>query len=166
MLKQLIPQELNSKLDEIVTKCFEGNRISDRGMSVLGVKFAMNNTENLLHEHLAHYFPVLADKVSSYQGSRNCLTVYGLTPEDSSDYETPLAFFEKLLEYMMDLESSIGDAIELAKDDDHATFSFLVGFLNDIVKVTNQCLLLVDKAEAYGEDIMAFDRGIELFVIL
>ena len=165
-MRELISNKLNTKLDEIVTKLFEGNRICDRGMSILNVKFAMNKTEGQLHPKLAHAFPALADKVSEYQASRDNLTVYGATPLDASDYVTPLAFFEKVLDYMMDLESLIGQSVEMAKEEDWSTFTFLSGFLKDIAKVTAQCLLLVDKAEMYGDDWKLFDHNIEDFVTL
>jgi ferritin len=166
-LKQLIPTNVNFKLDEIVTKCFEGNRIADRGMSVLAVKFAMHTTEEILHDKLAHLFPMLADQVSSYQSSRNNLTIYGVTPEDSFDYSSPVQFFIRMVGYMMELESLIGEAIEIAQDDnDHATFAFLMSFLNDVVKVTNQCLLLKDKAELIGDNLILFDTTIKSIVIL
>ena len=104
--------------------------------------------------------------VSGFQGSRNNLTVYGVTPLDSSDYSHPLDFFEKLLEYMMDLESLISEGIELSMHDDAITFSFLLGFIKQVSNVTNQCLLLVDKAELYKDDCKSFDERIESFVIL
>jgi len=165
-MRPLIPEQINKKLDEIVTKCFEGNRIADRGMSVLGVKFAMNKTEEVLHEKLAHFFPKLADVVSSFQGSRNNLTFYGATPADNSDYSHPLEFFERLLDYMMDLETLISEGVELSMKEDIPTFSFLVSFSRQIAQVTNQCLLLLDKAELYKDDCKTFDERIESFVIL
>ena len=165
-MRQLIPDKLNSKLDEIVTKCFCGNRIADRGMSILSVKFAMNKTEKYLHQSLAHKFPKLADEVSGFQDSRNNLTVYGLTPEDKYDYSNPSEFFERMLEYMYELESIISEASELAKEDDFATYSFLLKFIGSVSEVTSQCILLADKSQAYKDDIMGFDHRIEDFVIL
>lgn len=165
-MRPLIPEKINSKLDEIVTKCFEGNRIADRGMSILAIKFAMNKTEKILHQKLAHLFPALADDVSGYQGSRNNLTVYGLTPEDKSDYSNPLVFFERMLDFMVDLETLIAEAIEMANEEDYATYSFLIKFMRDITSVTEQCLLLVDKGEQYTNDWPGFDHRIKDFVIL
>ena len=165
-MRQLIPKNINDKLDEIVTKCFHGNRIADRGMSVLSVKFVMNKTEKILHEKLAHLFPLLADEVSTFQSSRNNLTVYGLTPMDGTDYNNPLEFFEKMVYYMLDLEALISEGIRMSRDDDYNTYSFLLGFLLTITKVTEQCLLLLDKAELYKDDWMLFDHNIEDFVIL
>ncbi|MFA5433771.1 MAG: hypothetical protein WC319_13025 [Candidatus Paceibacterota bacterium] len=164
-MRPLIEEQLNKKMDEIVSFCFNGNRIADRGMSVLGVKFVMNKTESLLHERLAHLYPQLADRVSSYQAARNCMTVYGVTMEDSTDYESPLEFFARMVDYMIDLEFLVGEAIELAEGD-CVSKAFLYTFLTDLIPVTNQCLLLVDKAEKYDGNWMAFDRGIESFIIL
>lgn len=165
-MRPLIPENINNKLDEIVTKCFEGNRFADRGMSILGVKFAMNKTEGILHEKIAHHFPQLADVVSSFQDSRNNLTFYGLTPADRSDYSSPLEFFEKLVDFMMELESSVSEGMEMTIHEDCVTFAFLTEFIQDVAKVTHQCLLLLDKAEQYKEDWKSFDERIESFIVL
>lgn len=165
-MKSLIPDQINSALDSIVTKCFEGNRIADRGMSILSVKFAMNNAEKLLHPKLAHLFPQLADVVSGFQDSRGALTAYGLTPEDVTDYESPLDFFIRILDYCQDLEGLVSEAIEISSSSDMITYAFLIKFLRQVSDVTAQCILLVDKAEIYGNDHMAFDHRIEDFIIL
>lgn len=165
-MRQLIPDGLNGKLDEIVTKCFLGNRIADRGMSILSVKFAMNKTEKHLHPELAHKFPQLADVVSEFQGSRNNLTFYGATPEDKSDYSHPSEFFEKMLDYMYDLETLIAESADAAKEEDFATYSFLVKFMPKISEVTAQCVLLADKMQMYKNDLMGFDHRIKDFIIL
>lgn len=165
-MQALIPQELNAKLDEIVTKCFAGNRIADRGMSILAVKFAMNKSEKILHPKIAHLFPALADKVSGFQDSRNNLTFYGLTPADNTDYATPLDFFESLLDYMVELEALVSDVHEMAEGEDFPTCVFLQSFMLELIPLTGQCILLRDKMSQYGQDIKMFDENIESFVIL
>lgn len=165
-MKSLIPDKINAGLNEIVGKCFEGNRIADRGMSILSVKFAMNKTEKILHEKLAHLFPLLADEVSSYQGDRDNLTIYAETFKDDTDYNSPTDFFERMLGYMNELETLVSEVSENAFEEDPTTYTFLCQFLLRIVKVTAQCLLLVDKAEMYNKDWMSFDHNIEDFVIL
>lgn len=164
-MRPLIPDKLNGRLDEIVTKCFEGNRIADRGMTILSVKFAMNKTESRLHPKIAHLFPALADKVSEFQGARNNLTFYGLTPADNSDYSKPLDFFEKILSYMNDLETLVSDVLDEAREEDTSTYVFLEEFMRSLIPLTSQCLLLVDKAELY-QDNMLFDHHIDDFIIL
>lgn len=166
-MKSLIPSTINSKLDEIVTLCFVGNRICDRAMSVLDVKFAMNKSSEILHEKLAHLFPKIADVVSSYQASRNCLTVYGVTPRDDTEYNNPADFFNKILEYMNDLESMCYESYNLAIDEsDITTAAFLQKFVRMIAIITNQCILLSDKSDAYDGDWMRFDHDIDDMIIL
>lgn len=165
-MKPLISENINSKLDEIVTKCFEGNRLSDRGMSILAVKFAMNKSEAILHQKVAHLFPALADQVSGYQGSRNNLTFYGITPADNTDYSNPLEFFDKLYYYMLDLETLVCETIDSIDKEDYFTKAFLLEFTRTISKVTEQCQLLLDKATLFNGDWMAFDHRIEDFIIL
>ena len=165
-MRQLIPDNINNKLDEIVTKCFALNRVYDRAMSILSIKFVMNNTVKFIHPKIAHKFPALADVVSDYQGSRNNLTFYGVTPEDRSDYTSPLEFFEKILDEMYDFESLLSEALELSKDEDCVTYAFVLRFVEQVSKVTEQCILLADKASAYKDDWMTFDHNIEDFIIL
>lgn len=163
-MRSLISENVNTKLDEIVTFCFAGNRFCDRAMSVIDVKFVMPKTEKLLHQKIAHLFPNLADVISSYQASRSCLTIYGLTPKDDSDYSTPSEFFNKLLDYMTDFESLCYDARNLASEDgDITTVVFLDKFIRTIIRLTSACILLVDKSEKYNGDWMRFDHDIEDF---
>lgn len=163
-MKPLINTKINSKLDEIVTFCFFGNRLFDRGMSVLDVKFVMNQTEQILHPKLAHLFPLLADVISTYQSNRSCLTFYGETPADNTDYSSPKDFFEKALEYMTELENLCYEAKTLAEEDgDLTTSAFLSKFIRTIIRVTASCVLLNDKAEKYNGDWMRFDHDIEDF---
>lgn len=166
-MRSLISESVNKELDGIVKTLFAGNRICDRGMSILSIKFVMNKTVSFLHSRLAHLYPKLADVVSDYQGDRNCLTVYGETPLDATDYESPSDFFERILEYMEDLESQCYDVLNKAQEDsDITTVVFLQKFIDMLIPVTSQCLLLVDKCEKYNNDWMRFDHDIEDFITL
>lgn len=167
MGRTLIRDNVNSKLDELVTKLFLGNRICDRAMSVLDLKFAMNKTVEVLHPKLAHLFPALADVVSEYQGSRNALTVYGITPLDSSDYARPLDFFDRMIEFMVDVESLCHEICGISmEEDDSVTRVFIDSFILKLMPVTKQCLVLADKSEAYGNDLMSFDSRIEDWITI
>lgn len=166
-IRGLINEELNESINELVGQCFLGNRILDRMMSVLNIKFVMNNTVKLLHSGLAHKFPLLGDILSDYQSSRNNLTTYPETPRAEEDYNNILEIFTKFHNYMVDFEDSIKDVIEQASDDkDLNTKIFLENFLLRINKYTEQSILLVDKAEKYGDNLMGFDRDIKKFFIL
>lgn len=167
LIKGLINEELNESLNDLVGECFRGNRVLDRMMSILNIKFVMNNTVKYLHDGMAHKFPLLADKISDYQGSRNNLTVYPETPRDDSDYNSPLELFMKFYEYMIFLENSVKDVIVQADDvGDLTTSEFLRKFLFNLSRYTEQSMLLVDKSEAYKDRLMDFDRDIKKFFIL
>ena len=166
-MRSLISDTLNKKLDEILTMCFLGNRVSDRALSVINVKFVMSKTGRILHESLAHLFPKLGDVVSTYQAQRNCLSGYGLTPADLTDYESPQDFFERMVEFMTDLESLCYEAYFMAQEEkDVTTLVFVEDFIEEITSVTEQCVLLADKGNAYNGDWMKFDHNIEDFVFL
>jgi ferritin len=167
--KQLISETINESLNELVGQFFEGNRFLDRAMSQLSIKFTMSKTSKILHEALAHKMPLLADFLSNYQDSRNALTIYPETFKDDTDYENPLAIFTKFLDYMISVERSIIEVIDLTKDEnDYMTKVFLEKFLYHIHFYTNQALLLVDKSNMYGQDnkgLMDFDRDINDFIV-
>jgi hypothetical protein len=166
MKNGLISDGLNNYLNSLVGECFLLNRVMDRNVSILSVKFVMNNSVKYLHQKFSHRFPILGDIISDYQGSRNCLTVYPATPEDASDYATPLDLFNKLYDYQITFENSVKEVIEQAKDEgDLMTKKFLEDFLFELSKYTNQIMLLCDKAESYGTDYMSFDRDIKKFFL-
>jgi len=166
-LRSLISETLNKKLDEILTACFALNRTADRGMTQLGVKHVMPKTASELHPKLAHLFPKLGDVVSEYEESRNALAGYGMTPADLTDYASPQDFFERMLEQVTDLESLCYDTYFMAQEEkDISTLVFTEDFIERLNPVTNQCLLLIDKGEAYKGDWMAFDHNISDFVFL
>ena len=166
-MRSLINDKVNNGLNELVKTLFLGNRICDRGMSVLSVQYAMNNSVKFLHPKLAHLFPKLADVVSDFQGDRNCLTIYGETPTDASDYNVPTEFFEKILDYMTDLEAQCYALWDLSDEEsDGTTCVFVQRFIDMLIPITSQCLLLVDKCEAYKGNWMLFDHCIEDFITL
>jgi ferritin len=166
-IKGLIKDELNESLNELVGECFLGNRILDRMMSILNIKFVMNNTSKILHGGMAHKFPLLADMISYYQGSRNNLTIYPETPRAEEDYSSPFDLFTRFYNYMIELEDSVKEVIEQAIDiKDKNTKVFLDNFLLNLNKYTEQAILLVDKSEAYKDNWMDFDRDIDKFFIL
>ena len=60
----LIADETIQSIYLLISECFKMNRKLDRQVSILGVNFAMNNTADLCHESIAHYFPSLSDKIA------------------------------------------------------------------------------------------------------
>lgn len=166
MKSGLITDDLNNSLNSLIGECFLGNRLLDRDVSLLSVKFVMNNCVKYLHESFSHRYPLLADMISSYQDSRNNLSVYPATPEGSKDYASPLELFNDFYNYQIAFEESVKEVLgQAVESGDETTAEFLKQFLLVLSKYTNQVILLCDKAESYGNNYMDFDRDIKKFFI-
>jgi len=166
----LINDKVNNSLNNIVHQCFLLNRVLDRQMSQLSVKFTMNKTSNKLHPLLAHAPLKLADFIGDYQDQRNALTVYGEVPLDTTDYLSVLEIFENFLESMREFEDVVQEAVNVCDEEaDLTTKVFLQDFLMKIIPFSAQAVLLCDKIEAYGDipmGRMLFDSNIEDFIIV
>lgn len=169
MSEGLISKEMKVSLEKIISHCFYNNRILDRMCSILSVTFVMPITSNILHHNLAHLYPLLADDISDYMDSRDCTTIYGETPIGDQEYDTVLDCFNKILEINLRLESLIKESIVLAQSiNDYSTKVYLERFLLKILPITKDILLLIDKAEMYGNSdmsLMKLDHDIVSFDI-
>ena len=169
MSEGLISKEMKASLEKIISHCFYNNRILDRMCSILSVTFVMPITSNILHHNLAHLYPLLADDISDYMDSRDCTTIYGETPIGDQEYDTVLDCFNKILEINLRLESLIKESIVLAQSiNDYSTKVYLERFLLKILPITKDILLLIDKAEMYGNSdmsLMKLDHDIVSFDI-
>lgn len=151
----LISEKLNNMLCEIIGECFATNRMLDRGMSLLDIKFAMKNTAALLHPGLAHVFlgDKFADSIGDYIGSRNNLVYYPATPIGNKDYNTPLEFVKDFYAQMINIQAITYDAIDEAVDEgDYATKVFLDSLIKNIVEYTDIAQTLIDVFGAYGSN--------------
>jgi ferritin len=165
-MQGLIDENLNNELNTLVGMCFGANRILDRDMTILSVKFTLNNAVKFLHVGFSHKFPILADILSDYQGSRDNLTIYPDTPKDDTDYPDLISLFQRFLDYQLNFEQSVKEVIDTAIElKDYNTKVFLESFLLALNKYTEQAILLVDKSLLYGKDYVGFDRDIENFFL-
>ena len=164
----LISPNTNEQLNKIIAKMFHLNRILDRIVSVMSVKFACVKSSNIIHLQFAHKFPLLADQISEIQDSFNVVTDYLETPTDISDYHSLLEMFEKVLDNVIEANDLICGAIEIADEQkDINVKSSLQTFLATIfINYIKQSIVLRDKAKMYGNDILNFDRDIDTFFTL
>lgn len=169
MNEGLISKEMKTSLENIVSHCFYCNRLIDRMCSILSVTFVMPNTSSLIHHNLAHRYPILADGISDYMDARDCTTIYGETPKGDQDYDTALDCFNKMLEINLEYELLVKNSIKLAQEtNDYTTKVYLEKYLEQIIPITKDILLLVDKAEMYGDGnngMMKLDHDISSFGI-
>lgn len=157
MANSLINEKVENSLNLIIKEFFWGNRLLDRIMTNLVIMFVMPKTESTLHIPLAHKYPLFSDELGGYMERRNCLVGYLDTPADMTVYNTPLEAFQKYLDYQVELEDLIQEAMNVAIDEgDIMTKKFLNNLLLEVGVYTNQALLLVDKAGMYGNDKFAW----------
>ncbi len=167
MKPALIDAGLNEELNTLIGCCYTGNRLWDRALSILQVKFVMENTVKYLHTGFSHLYPLLGDQIYDYQASRNNLSTYPVTPAGDKDYDTLQSLFDDLYAYHIDFEKQIANVIRDAGTiSDYMTEKFLKDFLLNFSRYTAQTMTLCDRAHMYGDDYMGFDRDIKKFYIM
>jgi adenylosuccinate synthase len=147
---------------------FHINRILDRIVSVMSVKFACVKSSEIIHKKYAHAFPMLADKISEIQDSFNVLTDYLDTPKDVSDYNSLEEMFQKVLDNILEANDLITGCIEICiETKDYNVKASLENFLSvEFIKYIRQSIILRDKAKLYGDNVLSFDRHIDSFFVL
>jgi len=170
--KERISKELNDMLSFLLGECFRLNRVADRGISLMEVRWKLLKSAPIIHLSIAHMLPLLGDKISSFQSKKNCESIYPDTTGGSKEYSSPLEFFEFVLEEFNKFEDEISDVIDYAQSEkDHATVQFLKSFLAEFLDYTATMNNVVDVANSYSRtsDPMAmqlFDRDVEKCLLI
>lgn len=170
MSKGLIDKKLNNQINELIGQCFAVNRMLDRGMSLLNVRWKMVKTAQILHPKVAHAFPSaeFADGLSDYQAQRSNETVYPATPIGDREYDKPIDFFNDMLKELLSLQDMLYDTYEAANDiSDYTTKAVISGIIKNLVKYTDIAQLLIDLAENFGSDTMGIalmDASIDKYI--
>lgn len=160
--KERITKELADKLSFLVGELFKINRDADRGLALCEVRFKLLNFEKLYHARVAHAAPLLADRITSYASKRNVESVYPDTVGGYKDYQSPLEFFDYMLEEFNRFEDEICDVIDAcAAEKDRATQQFLQGFLATWTEYVATMNNICDLAYAYAPN--AEPLGLQLF---
>lgn len=149
-----VSQSTVNALQEIITECFKMNRWLDRWVSVLGVKFAMNNTAKLCHKvGFAHYYPTLSDEIGDKCLERyNISVLYGSTPNGKEDYNNPREMIELLRDKVMEFQNMYIGLMKIAfENNDLHIYSTLVELSDQLSQRTEQAILMVDKLSIYTE---------------
>lgn len=164
----IVSEATQKALIEIIGQCFRENRYLDRLVSVLGVKFAYNNTADLIHHHIAHYFPTLSDQIGEKCLERyNIPVYYEATPSGGQDYSSVNEIIKDLEERMINFQISLMGVCKIAQDNnDIHVYVDMLDMLEDFNEIVEQAILLSDKIDAYNGSI-SFDAHIgEHFWIL
>ena len=157
----LVTENTQKVLTELIGKCFAENRYTDRLVSVLGVKFAYNNTADLIHQYIAHMYPALADTIGEKTLERyNIPVFYPATPEGGRDYNSVVDIIKDLEERTIDFQIALMGACKIAQDNgDIHVYADLLDMLEDYNEVVEQAILLSDKIDVYGTD-PSFDQHV------
>lgn len=165
----MVSEITQKALFDIIKQCFIENRVIDRMVSVIGVKFACNQTSNLIHHHIAHYFPNLSDKIGELCLERyNISVVYGETPSAYGDYNSLTQIIEMLEKRVKDFQTMFMGLCKIAyENNDINVYADLMDLLRQYNFIVEQVILLNDKIHNYKENnIMSFDHDIKDFWIL
>lgn len=158
-----VSQETINILYELIKQCFEENRWFDRVVSVIGVKFAMNNTSKLIHKNIAHLFPQISDQIGEKCLERYNIDVkYGSTKEGTQDYNSPKEIIQEVENHCIDFQNMLIGAVTKAQENgDLQIYVDLLDILKDFNSVVEQVILLNDKVVLYEEDFANYDAHIE-----
>ncbi len=163
----LVTQNTVNAITELIGECFRLNRILDRCVSVLGTKFAFNQSADLIHKGLAHYFPKLSDKIGETTLEYYNISVeYPATPEGKKDYSSVTEIIKEIEKEIISFQSMMMGCSKIAfENNDIHVYSELLELLQDVNKVTAQAILLSDKIDIYGNS-PVYDHDIPDFWLL
>lgn len=150
----IVTKSTQDALMELIKQCFTENRVLDRMVSVLGTKFAYNNTAELIHHKIAHYFPALSDKIGATCLERyNISVVYGETPAADEDYNSVAEIIGLIEGRIIDFQTMLIGVSKISfENDDLHVFVELSELLKDYNNIVAQVILLNDKIKAYGDN--------------
>lgn len=160
--KFVSPATIQAMFD-IITECYKMNRYLDRFVSVLNVKFACNESSDLIHHGISHWYPIFADKLGERCLERYNISVeYGATPAATQDWESVTDMMNELEDKVGDFSNML-DKVQLIGEENEDTkvaddLMILVTYHSYIVE---QTILLNDKIRLYTEaNLASFDAHI------
>ena len=160
----IVSKPTQDALMELIKQCFVENRKFDRMVSVLGVKFACNNSADLIHHSIAHYYPALSDSIGELCLERyNIPVVYGETPSGAEDFGSVKEIIFFMRDRSIEFQTMFMGACRIALDNnDLHVYADLSELLSDYNRIVDQTILLADKIEAYPS-VMSFDHDVKTF---
>ena len=161
----IVTQATIDAVTELIGDCFKMNRHLDR--LVLGVEFAYNNTANLVHQGIAHYYPMLADSLGERCLERyNIPVYYAATPEGGQDYTSVTEIIKDLEKVNIEFQTKMMGCCKVAfENNDIHVYTELLDLLEDVNKIVEQVILLSDKIDVY-KDNPSYDNHVTGFWVL
>ena len=167
-MDKLVSKPTQDALMELIKQSFTLNRVFDRLVSYMGVKFAMNQTAELLHRGYAHLYPRLADVFGARcLEAYNIPVIYGETPRGDEDYSTVSECIRAINKRTIDFQTLTMGVCKIAyNNNDLQVYADMLDILKKVNEYVTQTILLEDKIEVYGNNIAAYDHDVKDFWIL
>ena len=152
-------------LHELNGECFAMNRYWDATVSILGVTYVCSTASKLIHEHIAHWYPYVADMINERcLENFNIVAYYPATPAGDVAQSNLQDMMAQMLEKTLTFQNKVMAVRQIAVDNG----DLLVAVeLDRVLLMVNeqfaQMLLINDKAEQYGEDYTSFDKDFPTF---
>lgn len=163
----LVSQNTVNAVNELITQCFIENRMLDAIVDTMIVKLKYPLAAELVHLHLAHSFPLIADTLGEKCLQRYDISVhYGPTPEGVADYNSILEVCKAIETRMIDFQSMLIGACKIAQENgDLHVYVDLLDELEDFNEFVEQAKEITDQAERYGNS-PSFDKNFEKYWFL
>lgn len=152
-------------IHELNGECFSMNRYWDATVSILGVTYVCSTASKLIHEHIAHWYPHIADVINERcLENFNIVAYYPATPAGDVAYNNLQDMMEQMLEKTLLFQNKVMAVRQIAVENG----DLLVAVeLDKVLLMVNeqfaQMLLINDKAEQYGENYTSFDKDFPTF---
>lgn len=152
-------------IHELNGECFSMNRYWDATVSILGVTYVCSTASKLIHEHIAHWYPHIADVINERcLENFNIVAYYPATPAGDVAYNNLQDMMEQMLEKTLTFQNKVMAVRQIAVENG----DLLVAVeLDKVLLMVNeqfaQMLLINDKAEQYGENYTSFDKDFPTF---
>ena len=163
----LVSQITIDNVNALIKRFFQHNRTWDNFLGFANVEWALSHFEGVFHHGLAHLYPLLADVCSEMLLQFNIVPQYGTTEADFRTFNDLDEFF------LVNLEEHKETYKLLIKTKEDAQINGdinIVEEINKLIRMFNkfisQAILLLDKAEVYGDNLWAFDADADKFYIL
>lgn len=154
----LISSKTIKEINLVSQQCFWINRVIDRAVSVMSTKFGLAQTSKVIHQELAHKYPILADDVNEILDMFNEGIDYLNTPENRFDYDNIVELFQTILDENIALYELTKRAINVARlEGDINVESHLLDFARTLNSYVAICITLRDKAQEMEFNLSLFD---------
>lgn len=160
-MKNITDRTANA-VQELIHYSYIMNAKVDRMKSVLNADFAYNETSDIIHKFIAHYFSNgIGDALSEQCLERyNISVIFGDIPKMNQTYDNVEDILKELLEIVVDYQNMLSKCISIAQEEfDMSIASDLLSFNITYNYILEQCILLVDKISLY-KDNPSFDAHI------